>query len=62
MGDVDLDIETDKEIGVVAAKLNMLCALWDTFGDQKIDILVRRRGLPCSAMHDIAKSSGVVLF
>ena len=61
-GDIDLYVETDKENGVVAAKLNMLCALWDTFGDQKIDILIRKRSLPCSAMHEIAKSSGLELF
>ena len=57
-GDIDLYIETDKETGIVAAKLKMLGSIWDVFGDQKIDILVRRRSLPCSAMHEIAKSSG----
>ncbi len=60
-GDIDLYIETDKEIGVVAVKLEMLCSIWDVFGEQKIDILVRRRNLPASPMHEIAKSSGKAL-
>ncbi|MBX9924254.1 MAG: nucleotidyltransferase domain-containing protein [Rhabdochlamydiaceae bacterium] len=57
-GDIDLYIETDKEIGIVSAKLEMLGLLDAVFGEQKIDILVRRRNRPCSAMHVIAKSSG----
>ncbi|MES2199423.1 MAG: nucleotidyltransferase domain-containing protein [Chlamydiota bacterium] len=57
-GDIDLYIETDKESGLVAAKLGMLGAIWSTFGEQKIDILVRSRSRECSPMHDIAKSSG----
>lgn len=61
-GDIDLYIETDKEEGIIVAKFEMLGSIWPVFGDQKIDILVRRRNLPCSAMHEIAKSSGEELF
>ncbi len=57
-GDIDLYIETDKESGLVAAKLEMLGSIWSTFGEQKIDILVRSRSKKCSPMHEIAKSSG----
>ncbi len=57
-GDIDLYIETDKESGIVAAKLEMLGAIYNTFGEQKIDILVRKRSQPCSPMHEVAKSSG----
>ena len=60
-GDIDLYIETDKEMGIVAAKLEMLRAIWSTFGEQKIDILVRSRSRECSAMHEVAKSSGLEL-
>jgi predicted nucleotidyltransferase len=56
-GDIDLYIETDKDAGIIAAKLEMLNFIWSTFGDQKIDILVRRRSQPCSAMHEIALST-----
>ncbi len=57
-GDIDLYIETDKESGTVAAKLAMLGSIWSTFGDQKIDILVRSRKNERSPMHEIAQSSG----
>ncbi len=60
-GDIDLYIETDLEEGTVAAKLEMRGLIWSVFGDQKIDILVRRRSEKPSAMHEIAKSSGVKL-
>ncbi len=60
-GDIDLYIETDKETGVIEAKLEMLIFLEEMFGEQKIDILVRRGKQECSAMHEIAKSSGIEL-
>ncbi len=60
-GDIDLYIETDKETGVIVAKLEMLCFLETAFGEQKIDILIRRRNRDCSPMHEIAKSSGIEL-
>ena len=57
-GDIDLYIETDLESGTVMAKLKMRELLWPSFGDQKIDILVRsRKGSP-SPLHEIAKSTG----
>lgn len=61
-GDIDLYIETDKETGIVAAKLEMLGFLQSVFGEQKIDILVKRGNQPSSAIQEIAKSSGVELF
>ena len=60
-GDIDVYIETDKETGVIAAKLEMMCLLESAFGEQKIDVLVRRRNQEPSPMHEIAKSSGVEL-
>ncbi len=60
-GDVDLYIETDLIKGVVQAKLDLRSFLWESFGDQKIDILIRSRSKPMSPMHEIAKDSGVQL-
>ncbi|MBM3197757.1 MAG: nucleotidyltransferase domain-containing protein [Chlamydiae bacterium] len=57
-GDIDLYIETDKETGIIVAKLQMLTTIETVFGDQKIDILVRRRSHPCSPIQEIAKSTG----
>lgn len=42
-GDIDLYIETDLKTGIVAGKLEMHSLIWQAFGDQKIDILVRSR-------------------
>jgi predicted nucleotidyltransferase len=60
-GDIDLYIETDKENEITAAKLEMLDSIWSTFGEQKIDILVRKRKEEYSPMHEIARSSGIEL-
>ena len=57
-GDIDLYIETNLESGTVAAKLKMRQLIWPTFGDQKIDILVRSRTQAPSPLHEIAKSTG----
>ena len=57
-GDIDLYIETDMETGIIIAKLQMLTSIEGIFGDQKMDILVRRRSLPCSPIQEIAKSTG----
>ena len=61
-GDIDLYIETDKESGVIAAKLAMLMSISEIFGEQKIDILIRSRHLKASAIQETAKSSGKELF
>ena len=57
-GDIDLYIETDLETGTVAAKLTMRRLIWDLFGDQKIDILVRSRKHDPSPLHEIARTTG----
>jgi predicted nucleotidyltransferase len=60
-GDIDLYIETDLEIGTVNAKLGFLGVLQDALGEQKIDILVRSRSKPMTAIQEIAKDSGILL-
>lgn len=53
-------IETDLEIGTVNAKLSFLGVLQDAFGEQKIDILVRSRLKPMTAIQVIAKDTGIL--
>lgn len=60
-GDIDLYIETDLSVKFVSAKLDLLGALQDVFGEQKIDILVRVRSNPMSAIQIIAKDTGILL-
>lgn len=60
-GDIDLYIETDREKNIVASILEMRRLIWQTFGEQKIDILVRETSKKMSAMHTIAKESGYEL-
>lgn len=60
-GDIDLYIETDLTQDTIAAKLKMRQLIWPIFGEQKIDILVRSRSNKLSAIHEIAKSSGLKL-
>ena len=60
-GDIDLYIETDLKKGIVQAKLAMRSQIWDLFGEQKIDITVRKRNEEPNAFHKIAKATGVRL-
>ena len=60
-GDIDLYIETDLSEGTVAAKIKFRSLIWSTFGEQKIDILIRRRSKPLTPIQCIAKESGTPL-
>lgn len=60
-GDIDLLIETDLISGIVSAKLKMREEIWNEFGEQKIDILVRSRQDEPSPIHLIAMQTGVEL-
>lgn len=57
-GDIDIYIETDLEKDTVKAKLKMRELIWPVFGEQKIDILVRRRSHDFSPIHEIARTTG----
>lgn len=60
-GDIDLLIETDLFSDVISAKLKMRREIWEMFGEQKIDLLVRSRQEELNPMHKIAKETGVEL-
>ena len=60
-GDVDLYIETFADINVAVAKIEFRKLIWPTFGDQKIDIIVRCKGQPLTAFQEMAKQTGVLL-
>ena len=60
-GDVDVYIETDIEESLFSKKIDLLGDLFDAFGDQKIDILVRARTKAMSPIQIIAKDSGIEL-
>jgi uncharacterized protein len=60
-GDIDLYIELDPDIEMLQAKLKLLGYFEIKLGEQKIDILMRYLDQPMTAMHEIAKSTGVVL-
>lgn len=57
-GDIDLYIETDLEKNLVMAKLKMRELIWTTFGEQKIDILMRSRSRELSPIHELAITTG----
>lgn len=60
-GDIDLYIEVSPKISVFEAKLRLLSFFEIKFGEQKIDILIRVQDQKATAMHEIAKSSGIEL-
>jgi predicted nucleotidyltransferase len=62
-GDIDLYIETDLEKvdAIVDARLYALAAIKLKLGDQKIDLVIHRRGQPMEPIHLEAKKTGVRL-
>ena len=58
-GDIDLYIEVDENISLLDVKLKLLGFLHMKLGEQKIDILIKSRDMPSTAMHEIAKATGV---
>jgi uncharacterized protein len=62
-GDIDLYVETQLSVDqAVKAKANFVVAMWNTIGEQKIDVvlnvLVLKHHLP---IYDIAKKQGIIL-
>ncbi len=59
-GDIDIYIETSKSEGIFDAKVEFLIALQKAIGEQRIDIVVRKRAshhiLP---IYEVAKTIGV---
>lgn len=60
-GNIDLYIETDQSENIMQAKLDFREAIYDTFGEQKIDIIVHNRSKPKQPIHEIALETGVEL-
>ncbi|MEM1283304.1 MAG: nucleotidyltransferase domain-containing protein [Chlamydiota bacterium] len=60
-GDIDLYIETEKKERIVESTLEMRTLIWEVFGDQKIDIIVREISKKMNPMHTIARDTGVDL-
>ena len=60
-GDIDLYIETEMEQGVLEAELKARVELLKQHGDRKIDLVIRRVGQAPTAIHGIAKETGILL-
>ncbi len=62
-GDIDLYIETDLQSpeAVFDAKLHSLVDIKQHIGDQKIDLVIYRRGKRREAIHHEARSTGIQL-
>lgn len=62
-GDIDLYIEPDIQSPdlIVEAKLNALVELHQALGDQKIDLIIRRKEGPELPIHQHAKATGLSL-
>ena len=60
-GDIDLYIEVDPDRYSYESELNLHAELLKRIGDQKIDILVHKRGQPYSPIERIALANGVPL-
>lgn len=62
-GDIDLYIEPelDDPDEIVEARLNALVQLRRLLGDQKVDLVIKRRQAVVLPIHEIAKQTGVSL-
>ena len=62
-GDIDLYLETSLQSpdAVIDAKLHSLVEIKQKIGDQKIDLVIYRRGRDREAIHQEARSTGVRL-
>jgi predicted nucleotidyltransferase len=62
-GDIDLYIEPEVQApdDIVEAKLRSLAELHQKLGEQKIDLVIRRRGTPLLPIHEVARTTGVAL-
>ncbi|MCW7553153.1 nucleotidyltransferase domain-containing protein [Endozoicomonas gorgoniicola] len=62
-GDIDLYLETDLQEPetLVDCRLKALAAIKTKLGDQKIDLVIHRRGQPREPIHVEALSTGILL-
>jgi predicted nucleotidyltransferase len=62
-GDIDLYLEVDAYVpDVLALVRDLRLALFSQIGEQRIDIIVRAENTSPSALHELAKLEGVLLW
>lgn len=60
-GDIDLHIETEPEIDEWRARGAFEQRLFARIEEQRVDVIVRRRGAPLAGIDQIAHRDGVIL-
>lgn len=60
-GDIDIYIEVEPDHYSYERELDLHTELWKRIGEQKIDILVHKRGQPRTPIERIAVNTGVPL-
>lgn len=60
-GDIDLYVETDIREELLNYKARVLRKIWERIGVQRIDIILKTRGVPLNAIHRLAKKTGIRL-
>ena len=60
-GDIDLYIEVEPDRYSYERELDLHTELWKRIGEQKVDILVHKRGQPRTPIERIAVNTGVPL-
>ena len=62
-GDIDLYLEIEADVpDILALVRDLRLALFPRIGEQRIDIIVRARNTSPSALHELAKVEGVLLW
>ncbi len=60
-GDIDLYVETDIHEKLLSCKARTLRKIWERIGVQRIDIILKTRGVPLNAIQRLAKKTGTRL-
>ena len=62
-GDIDLFLELSGAVdNITAFARKIRVALYDRIGERKIDLVIKTPVTPASALHDIARQEGVLLW
>ena len=60
-GDIDLYVETEDDTQLLDQRLDYLLRLARILGEQRVDLVIHRRGRAHLAIHRIARKTGVRL-
>lgn len=60
-GDIDLYVETEDDERLLDHRLDYLVRLAQILGEQRVDLVIHRRGHPLLPIHRIARKTGVRL-